>query len=88
MFDSFPLVLSFLSRTSTNVWGVVNRANRFLGFNQYSGELVCLAQGHNTSGDRTKDLSIRSSMFNINCVLLSSILSFYMYSWKEQNKQQ
>ena len=58
MFDSFPLVLSFLSRTSTNVWGVVNHANRFLGFNQYSRELICLAQGHNTSGDRSKpDLS-------------------------------
>ena len=39
------------------------RSHRFLAFNQCSGELMCLAQGHDAASvDRTQYLSIRSPM--------------------------
>ena len=51
------------------------RSHRLLGFNQYSRESICLAQGHNTvTLVGTKDLSIRSPTLYVASIFILHVL--------------
>ena len=51
------------------------RSHRLLGFNQYSRESMCLAQGHNTATlVGTTDLSIRSPTLYVASIFILHVL--------------
>ena len=65
----YLFILRFIVHVN-NFSVMLGRGHHFLGFNQYSRELMCLAEGHNTmpdapSGYRTQDLDLESDALTL-----------------------